>query len=55
MDQVCVGFIGAGFIASQHVGKLLQFEDVTIAAIADSVLVARKLNPASRRGCRSSS
>jgi len=38
MDRVRVGVIGAGFIASRHVGDLLQFEDVTIAAIADPVL-----------------
>ncbi|MFN8489350.1 MAG: Gfo/Idh/MocA family oxidoreductase [Caldilineaceae bacterium] len=35
MDQVRVGFIGAGGIASRHVGDLLQFEDVKIMAVAD--------------------
>lgn len=35
MDKVRVGFIGAGGIASRHVGDLLQFEDVTIAAVSD--------------------
>ncbi len=38
MDRVRVGFIGAGGIASRHVGDLLRFEDVTIAAVADPVL-----------------
>ncbi|CAN5406528.1 hypothetical protein BH10CHL1_BH10CHL1_01020 [soil metagenome] len=37
MDRIRVGLIGAGGIASRHVGDLLQFEDVTIAAIADPV------------------
>ncbi len=30
-----VGFIGAGIIASRHLGNLLGFDDVTIAAVAD--------------------
>ncbi|MFN8446338.1 MAG: Gfo/Idh/MocA family oxidoreductase [Caldilineaceae bacterium] len=37
MDQVRVGFIGAGGIASHHIGNLLQFEDVELIAIADPV------------------
>src|SRR5512141_380204 len=35
MEQVRVGFIGAGGIASRHVGDLLQFADVKIVALAD--------------------
>jgi len=37
MDKVRVGFIGAGGIASRHVGDLLEFPDVTITAMADPV------------------
>ncbi len=35
MEQVRVGFIGAGGIASRHIGDLLGFEDVAIVALAD--------------------
>jgi predicted dehydrogenase len=38
MDRVRIGLIGAGGIASRHVGDLLQFEDVIIAAVADPAL-----------------
>lgn len=37
MDRVRVGFIGAGGIASRHVGDLLGFEDVRVVALADPV------------------
>jgi predicted dehydrogenase len=35
MDRVRIGFIGAGGIASRHVGNLLEFADVEIVALAD--------------------
>lgn len=38
MDQVRVGFIGAGGIAHRHLGVLQQFPDVRIVAASDSVL-----------------
>lgn len=37
MDQVRVGFIGAGGIASRHVSDLLGFADVQVVALADPV------------------
>ncbi len=36
MHRVRLGFIGAGGIAQRHLGVLEQFEDVTIAAFADT-------------------
>src|SRR5205823_15029748 len=30
-----IGFVGAGIIANRHVGNLLGFEDVEVAAVAD--------------------
>lgn len=35
MDRVRIGFVGAGNIAGRHLGNLLQFEDVSVVAIAD--------------------
>lgn len=35
MERVRVGFIGAGGIASRHIGDLLDFADVDIVAVAD--------------------
>ena len=35
MVKINVGFIGAGGIASRHIGDLLAFDDVRIAALAD--------------------
>lgn len=35
MDRVRVGFIGAGGIASRHIGNCLSFDDVDLVAIAD--------------------
>lgn len=37
MDRVRIGVIGAGFIASRHIGNLLGFDDVTIVAVADAM------------------
>lgn len=37
-EQVRVGFIGAGGIASRHFADLLNFEDVTIVALADPMV-----------------
>ncbi|RIK41854.1 MAG: hypothetical protein DCC55_10605 [Chloroflexi bacterium] len=38
MKPVRVGFIGAGGIATRHLGDLLTFEDVTVVALADPVV-----------------
>lgn len=38
MQKIRIGFIGAGGIANRHLGNLLEFEDVTVEAIADPVL-----------------
>ncbi len=38
MDRIRVGFVGAGNIASRHLGNLLQFADVEVVAIADLAL-----------------
>ena len=35
MAQTRIGFIGAGSIANRHLGNLLSFDDVRVAAIAD--------------------
>lgn len=35
MDRVRVGFIGAGGIASRHIGNCLGFDDVDLVAVAD--------------------
>ncbi len=35
MAKISIGFIGAGGIASRHVGNLLAFDDVRVAAFAD--------------------
>ncbi len=49
MTKVRVGFIGAGGIASRHVGDLLGFDDVQVAAFADPA-VARAKEQAQRSG-----
>ncbi|MEZ4869142.1 MAG: Gfo/Idh/MocA family oxidoreductase [Caldilineaceae bacterium] len=51
MDKVQVGFIGAGGIASRHLGDLLQFEDVQVVALADPAQ-ARAQEQAARCGGR---
>ena len=38
MVQTRVGFIGAGGIASRHIGDLLGFKDVKVVAVADPLL-----------------
>jgi predicted dehydrogenase len=38
MDKVRVGFIGAGGIASRHLGNLINFEDVSVVALADPIV-----------------
>lgn len=38
MQKTRIGFIGAGGIASRHLGNLLTFTDVTVEAIADPAL-----------------
>jgi predicted dehydrogenase len=38
MDLVRVGFIGAGGIASRHLGNLISFDDVQVVAVADPAL-----------------
>lgn len=35
MERVRIGFIGAGGIATRHLGDLLGFDDVTVVALAD--------------------
>jgi predicted dehydrogenase len=45
-----VGFVGAGIIANRHVGNLLAFEDVQVAAVADLV-PDRATTLAARAGC----
>ena len=35
MIRIRIGFIGAGIIATRHLGNLLGFDDVTVAAVAD--------------------
>ena len=42
MSKVNIGFIGAGGIASRHIGNLLGFSDVRIKAIADPALERAK-------------
>lgn len=37
MTRTRIGFVGAGIIANRHLGNLLGFDDVTVAAIADLV------------------
>ncbi len=37
MDRVRVGFVGAGWIASRHIGNCLGFDDVDVVAVADPV------------------
>jgi predicted dehydrogenase len=51
MESVRVGFIGAGGIASRHLGDLLGFEDVKVVALADPVL-ERAQGQAERCGAR---
>ncbi len=36
-ERTRIGFVGAGVIASRHLGNLLEFPDVEIAAVADPV------------------
>jgi predicted dehydrogenase/glycosyltransferase involved in cell wall biosynthesis len=36
-ERTRIGFVGAGVIASRHLGNLLEFEDVEVAAVADPV------------------
>ncbi len=44
MTQTRIGFIGAGIIARRHLGDLLGFDDVQVAAVADlDVVRAREL------------
>ena len=38
MNQTRIGFVGAGIIANRHLGNLLGFDDVRVAAVADPVL-----------------
>ncbi|MFL5734545.1 MAG: Gfo/Idh/MocA family protein [Chloroflexia bacterium] len=38
MAQTRIGFIGAGIIATRHLGDLLNFEDVKVVAFADPAL-----------------
>ena len=38
MTQTRIGFVGAGGIASRHLGNLLTFPDVTVIAVADPVV-----------------
>lgn len=38
MTKTRIGFIGAGGIASRHIGDLLQFEDVQVVATSDPAL-----------------
>ena len=38
MAKTRVGFTGAGFIASRHLGNLLGFDDVAVVAVADPQL-----------------
>ncbi len=38
MTQVRIGFVGAGVIAARHLGDLLGFEDVKVAALADPAI-----------------
>jgi predicted dehydrogenase len=38
MTKTRIGFIGAGFIGSRHIGNLASFEDVSVVAVADPVL-----------------
>jgi predicted dehydrogenase len=51
MESVRVGFIGAGGIASRHLGDLLSFEDVKVVALADPIL-ERAQGQAERCGAR---
>ncbi len=51
VDKVRIGFIGAGGIAQRHLGQLDSFEDVEIAAFADTDL-ARATDAAQRFGAR---
>ena len=51
VDQVRLGFIGAGGIAQRHFGQLEAFPDVRIVAIADTEL-ARAEEAAGRFGAR---
>ena len=37
MDRVRVGFVGAGWIASRHIGNCLGFADVDVVAVTDPV------------------
>ena len=38
MSRTQIGFVGCGGIAARHIGNLLGFQDVRIAAVADPVL-----------------
>ena len=38
MAKINIGFIGAGGIASRHLGNLLAFDDVRVTALADPVI-----------------
>jgi predicted dehydrogenase/glycosyltransferase involved in cell wall biosynthesis len=51
VERTRIGFIGAGGIAHRHLGVLEQFEDVTVAAVAD-VDLARATEAAARCGAR---
>ncbi len=51
MEQVRVGFIGAGVIANRHLGDLLDFADVRVVALADLAL-DRAREAAARCGAR---
>jgi predicted dehydrogenase len=51
MDRVRIGFIGAGGIASRHIGNLLGFPDVEIVGVADPA-PDRAVTQAERAGAR---
>ncbi len=52
MESVRIGFIGAGGIASRHLGDLIGFEDVQVVALADPAL-ERAQAQAERCGAKS--
>ena len=51
MEQVRVGFIGAGGIAGRHLGDLLRFPEVRVTALADPA-IERAREAAGRCGAR---
>ncbi len=51
MGQTRIGFVGAGIIANRHLGDLLGFDDVRVAALADPDL-GRAGEAAARCGAR---